>query len=102
MRLIGLLMTLIACPSFADWSVWYDRDDPSGTGDWEHLYQLQIDDPDLCERPTAVECRAIDGTPLSVTREVVICSTEDGFICRNQRQPDGRCDYDYKVRFLCE
>jgi hypothetical protein len=79
------------------WTGWYDRDNPSGNGDWE-LRSLQAG---VCSSPTGVECRTITGLALWQTGEVVSCSAIDGLLCLNSSQPDGVCNYDYKVRFLC-
>ncbi|MEL7371720.1 MAG: hypothetical protein AAFN74_22540 [Myxococcota bacterium] len=80
----------------ATWTQWFDRDNPSGTGDWE-LRSLQAG---VCPSPTGVECRTTSNLALWQTGEVVSCSV-NGLVCRNSDQPDGDCDYDYKVRYLC-
>ncbi|MEM9452585.1 MAG: hypothetical protein AAGF11_00300 [Myxococcota bacterium] len=90
---------LVAEPDLqlASWTQWYDRDNPSGNGDYENR-SLQAG---VCASPSGVECRTVSGLALWQTGEVVTCSTNAGFICVNADQPDGDCDYDYKVRFLC-
>ena len=82
---------------FASWTQWYDRDNPSGNGDYENR-SLQAG---VCASPSGVECRTVSGLALWQTGEVVTCSANAGLICVNANQPDGDCDYDYKVRFLC-
>lgn len=79
------------------WTPWYDRDDPSGTGDWE-LRSLQSG---VCDAPTSVQCQTVTGLALWQTGEVVSCSASDGLLCRNSDQPDGWCNHDYRVRFYC-
>lgn len=81
----------------ASWTQWYDRDNPSGNGDYENR-SLQAG---VCASPSGVECRTVSGLALWQTGEVVTCSANAGLICVNANQPDGDCDYDYKVRFLC-
>jgi Mucin-2 protein WxxW repeating region len=83
-------------PQLDAWTKWYDRDDPSGNGDWELRY-LQSG---VCSTPTGVECRTLGGLALWETGEVVSCSV-DGLLCLNSNQPDGSCNYDYQVKFLC-
>ncbi len=81
----------------SSWTGWYDRDNPSGNGDYESRH-LQSG---VCSTPTGVECRTVGGLALWDTGELVSCSAMGGLVCVNADQPDGECDYDYKVRFLC-
>jgi hypothetical protein len=95
----ALLLTSVAQ---GDWTQWFDRDNPSGSGDWETLSDfLQQLPGEVCSVPTGVECRETNGNGLNVSQETVTCSTQSGFICQNSNQPDGVCN-DYKVRFLCD
>lgn len=80
----------------SSWTQWYDRDNPSGTGDWE-TRDLQSG---VCDTPSAVECQTVTGLYLWQTGDNVQCDT-DGLLCLNDAQSDGACDHDYKVRFLC-
>lgn len=78
------------------WTQWGNRDDPSGSGDWE----LRTDMPfPVCAAPTGVQCQTLNGIDWTQTGEVVSCDT-GGFVCQNDNQPDGACQ-DYMVRFLC-
>ena len=79
------------------WTRWFDRDNPSGSGDWE-LRSLQ---PFSCGKVTAVECQTTSGANAYSTGEVITCNSSSGFLCLNSNQPDGSCDYDYRVRFYC-
>ncbi len=92
-----------ASSAFAGWTQWYDRDFPSGNGDYETLHDLIDENPgsDLCDIPTGIECRETNGNSLSYSSEKVTCATSVGLVCVNQEQPDGECN-NYKVRFLCE
>lgn len=87
-------VTLVTDP----WTRWRDRDDPSGSGDWENK-SLQTG---VCANPTGFEARRVsDGRRASSSSEVFYrFSAADGLVCRNADQPDNRC-LDYKVRFLC-
>ena len=79
------------------WTGWLDKDNPSGNGDYE------IDFPDPCNGavPGNVMVRTTSGTPYQNTREIVHVDPIRGAWCVNSEQPDGTCDYDYKVRFYC-
>lgn len=84
------------------WTDWYDKDSPSGDGDFELVSQIN---PCVGE-PTQIECQTIKGIDYSETEEIVTCDAEKGFYCRNADNGGGnwltgyRCD-DYKVRFYC-
>ncbi|XP_029966687.1 cartilage intermediate layer protein 2-like [Salarias fasciatus] len=90
------------------WTDWFDRDDPSGSGDWETLSLLRRRYPGkICDKPADIEVQTVSGIPLSQTRDVIDKSdTTTGFICRNSDQPlmggrrRRRCR-DYRVRFSC-
>ncbi|CAH1247321.1 VWA2 [Branchiostoma lanceolatum] len=100
------------CPrTCARWTQWFDRDNPSGVGDWESLYGLVNGNPvglrpeypgKICPMPTDVHARVIaTQQEASLTGETfVYYDTANGFACRNQQQRDGRC-LDYEVRFCC-
>ncbi len=79
------------------WTDWLDRDNPSGTGDWEQ----RISHIGVCAQPLAIQCRATNGTYWTQNPDVnVICDRDQGLICRNSDQVDGTCE-DYEVRFYC-
>ncbi|KAL2082230.1 hypothetical protein ACEWY4_022048 [Coilia grayii] len=84
------------------WTKWYDRDNPTGTGDWETLELLRKENPGdgICPRPTAIESRTVDtDTPASETgQQFIHYSPTEGFACMNL--PKQTCR-DYKVRFWC-
>jgi hypothetical protein len=94
-------------PSIHDssWSAWKDRDNPGGVGDYETLSEfLKAGDPDVCDNPIDVQCETtINGAEVNYTAtgEIVHCSPAEGCWCTNSEQPDGKCDFDYEVRFLC-
>ena len=83
------------------WTQWYDRDNPSGSGDYELLNNLIKSYPSICAHPVNIECQTTTGKSIDETGEVVICDTATGFYCKNSNQPDGKCNYDYRVRFDC-
>ncbi|XP_077363417.1 uncharacterized protein LOC144007551 [Festucalex cinctus] len=84
------------------WTQWFDRDDPSGTGDYETLSDLHKEDSGkICEHPIQTEVKTKSGASVGSTGDVIhVSDTRRGFICRNDDQPNGHCA-DYKVRFLC-
>ncbi|XP_056305264.1 uncharacterized protein si:dkey-205h13.2 [Danio aesculapii] len=80
---------------------WFDRDNPSGLGDYETLpltlstYPLQV-----CAQPIAIEVETISGTPILPTgNNFQEYDPKLGFSCVNAQQ-NGGCQ-DYKVRFTC-
>ena len=78
------------------WTNWKDRDNPSGTGDWE----TRVDFPDICSAPLAAQCQTTGGVDWANVNEVnVLCTPENGAICQNAYNPQG-CS-DYIVRFCC-
>ncbi len=80
------------------WTEWLDRDNPSGSGDWENR-SLHTG---VCANPTGFQARRVsDGTAANLTGEVFFRnSAADGLVCRNADQPDNIC-FDYEVRFYC-
>ena len=43
------------------WSRWFDRDNPSGTGDWETLSDLRTAYPGaICDEPLYIEAVTVD------------------------------------------
>ncbi|XP_078584278.1 uncharacterized protein LOC144866627 [Branchiostoma floridae x Branchiostoma japonicum] len=85
------------------WTNWFDRDNPSVTGDWETLSNLQQENPGrICKAPTAIEARVV-GTgqdALTTGENFAFCDATTGFVCRKDDQPDNTC-LDYEVRFCC-
>ena len=78
------------------WTDWLNRDNPSGTGDWE----TKVDFPNVCATPSAIECQTLDGVDWKVANQTgYICNTQSGGICQNSLTND-TC-LDYKVRFCC-
>jgi hypothetical protein len=82
----------------AIWTPWFDRDDPSGAGDYETLADLA---PTGCLQALDIECFTLDGVDPRFTGDVYTCDPAIGGVCINGDQPDGAC-HDYQVRFLCE
>ncbi|KAK7882739.1 hypothetical protein WMY93_028913 [Mugilogobius chulae] len=84
------------------WTGWFDRDNPSGTGDWETLVYLRKENPGkICDKPLAIEALTTAGASVSSTGDVISSyDTVSGFVCENKKQSGGYCS-DYKVRFLC-
>ncbi|XP_062292931.1 uncharacterized protein si:dkey-205h13.2 [Scomber scombrus] len=84
------------------WTDWFDRDDPSGTGDWEILYNLHKENPGkICPKPMDIEARTLSGLTVAAAGDVnTQLDPTVGFICKNQDQPKKMCN-DYRVRFSC-
>ncbi|XP_036941600.1 cartilage intermediate layer protein 2-like isoform X2 [Acanthopagrus latus] len=84
------------------WTGWFDRDDPSGTGDWETLKELRRENPGkICPEPGSMEVTTLSGLSVGTAGEVIFRNDlTDGFVCRNQDQSDRTCN-DYRVRFSC-
>nr|XP_039253210.1 cartilage intermediate layer protein 1-like [Styela clava] len=89
------------------WTEWFNRDHPSGSGDYEDLQQIIIESKGgtlyyICSNPTVVHARALNPErPWQYANENVHISTQIGIYCKNREQTDGYCE-DYKVRFCCE
>ncbi|XP_017267251.1 cartilage intermediate layer protein 1 isoform X2 [Kryptolebias marmoratus] len=84
------------------WTQWFDRDDPSGSGDWENLADLRKENPGkICRDPRDIEAVTLSGLSVGQAGEAILMyDTTSGFVCRNIDQPDKWCN-DYKVRFSC-
>ncbi|XP_024912786.1 uncharacterized protein LOC103380932 isoform X1 [Cynoglossus semilaevis] len=85
------------------WTGWYDRDDPSGTGDWELLANLQTENlGEICDDPVHIDVvTKNDGIQAFRTGQFFHrLSPSQGFACRNEDQVNEMC-LDYKVRFGC-
>ncbi|MBU0667428.1 MAG: hypothetical protein KKC26_08750 [Nanoarchaeota archaeon] len=78
-----------------DWSLWSDRDDPGGNGDFEPITSLCASTPKL------VECYTTKGESWNDAGEKYTCDLSYGGRCINSQQSDGRCQ-DYKVRVCCD
>ncbi|CAL8377544.1 unnamed protein product [Boreogadus saida] len=85
------------------WTEWFDRDDPSVTGDWELLTLLRRENPGkICHTPVGIEVETTAGLSMAAAGEVIALAEGcSGFICLNAHQPDRRC-LDYRVRFVCQ
>ncbi|XP_071956624.1 cartilage intermediate layer protein 2-like [Antedon mediterranea] len=100
-KLILVVFGMFAVINAAQWTPWFDRDNPSGTGDWETVGSLYSENPNqMCQNPTGIQCQTTSGAHYTSTGEVVSCSASTGLVCRNADQPDNYCQ-DYRVRFLC-
>ncbi|KAJ0061271.1 hypothetical protein NL108_014384 [Boleophthalmus pectinirostris] len=83
------------------WTEWFDRDNPSGTGDWELLTQLRKKYPGkICDKPVDIEARTWSGKTPAAAGDTVEMDKDKGFVCKNKDQKDKRCN-DYRVRFSC-
>ncbi|XP_076129318.1 uncharacterized protein LOC143110324 [Alosa pseudoharengus] len=84
------------------WTDWMDRDNPTGTGDWETVSDLKTEYPKtMCPNATAIEVASVDGISLNDAGNVFHVNDHiTGLICKNADQEKCFCR-DYKVRFLC-
>lgn len=94
------------------WSVWLNRDRPSGFGDYETRADLIKEGQLKCAKPLAVQCRysstgALWGTqtgnypPANIAGPGYRCETITGGWCVNsQTVPTNSCK-DSEVRFCC-
>ncbi|XP_035014454.1 uncharacterized protein si:dkey-205h13.2 isoform X2 [Hippoglossus stenolepis] len=82
---------------------WFDVDNPTGTGDYETLLQLQMLYPsEVCNQPVAIEAMTLFDVPAHETGDVLQeYDATRGFSCVNAEQPDGKRCQDYKVRLTC-
>lgn len=93
-----------ACES-GTWTPWLDRDNPSGSGDFEALAAFR-ESGQVCANPKQIQCRLRGSTQLVQTglvngREQYVCDLASGGVCDNRRQSPGVQCSDYEVRFLC-
>ncbi|KAF1376692.1 hypothetical protein PFLUV_G00214120 [Perca fluviatilis] len=98
-----LSVAIVAGLFFGCWTRWFDRDDPSGSGDWETLSDLRNEYPGkICSKPLAIEARTLSGLTVAAAGDVIyLRDTTKGFVCRNQDQPRPKMCKDYRVRFSC-
>ncbi|XP_062308044.1 mucin-5AC-like [Osmerus eperlanus] len=83
------------------WTKWFDRDDPSGTGDWETLSNLRQENPGvICAQPLYIESVVVGTNAPAWGQNFLYYTPTQGFVCRNQDQKGKPC-LDYKVRFGC-
>ena len=78
-----------------NWTVWFDRDDGTGSGDYEQKAYF----PSVCSNPLAIECYTVSGVPASQTGQLTHCVLNSGFWCLNSE--NNQTCLDYKVRWLC-
>ncbi|XP_019626167.1 PREDICTED: cartilage intermediate layer protein 1-like [Branchiostoma belcheri] len=89
------------CPG---WTDWYDRDDPSYSGDWEYLSSLHREKPgQICAKPSGIQARVKGtNTPASQTgQKFHFFDPQVGFVCRNEDQDGNNKCKDYEARFWC-
>ncbi|XP_061684429.1 cartilage intermediate layer protein 1-like [Syngnathoides biaculeatus] len=54
------------------WTLWFDRDNPSGSGDFETLPELLKENPEkICKRPIEIEVQTASGAIVSSTGDVI-------------------------------
>ncbi|KAI4872875.1 hypothetical protein NFI96_014972 [Prochilodus magdalenae] len=82
---------------------WFDRDNPTGVGDYETLTDLRAENPGLiCSNPLTIQAVTLSGVPAqSIGQVFQWYDVVNGFGCANTEQHNGECCLDYKVRFGC-
>ncbi|KAK5903442.1 hypothetical protein CgunFtcFv8_007222 [Champsocephalus gunnari] len=85
------------------WTDWFDRDDPSGSGDWETFSNLYKENPGkICRKPQGIEATTLSGLSVAAAGEVIFKNdATSGFVCRNVDQTQKKMCSDYRVRFSC-
>lgn len=54
------------------WTDWFDRDDPTGSGDWETFYSLRKQYPGkICSKPLDIEARTLSGLSVAAAGDVI-------------------------------
>lgn len=88
------------------WTPWFDRDNPSGNGDYEMLADL-VAKGQVCGEQIDIQCRTTSGTPWDQTGQPYHCALPAGGYCQNSDQPQTtislkpKCQ-DYEVRYCCD
>ncbi|XP_060232256.1 mucin-5B [Meriones unguiculatus] len=87
------------------WSIWYDenRPEPGMTGgDFETLENLRHKGYQVCQTPSAIECRAKDFPSMDLQElgQKVNCNQSWGLKCINSEQSPPLC-HNYELRVLC-
>ncbi|XP_060786283.1 cartilage intermediate layer protein 1-like [Neoarius graeffei] len=110
MKLLIFCVILIATHAGAQgliqricYTEWFDRDNPSGQGDYETLNELRAEYPkQICTKPLAIQAATLTGVPAeSIGQVFQVYDTVSGFACVNSQQKNDECCLDYKVRFRC-
>jgi len=93
-----------ACLDRGDWTVWFDRSNPTGSegSDIELISQIHHERPgELCEKPLYMQAQTTSEVPARETNDVFeVFDIERGLVCRGQHQHSGVCQ-DYRVRYFC-
>ena len=86
-----------------EWTEFFNRDRPSGDGDYETLSDINFQFPGrACSNPTAVDAQLVpSGKDYRSAGQVVRISPQIGFICENRNQTNRRGCLNYGVRFCC-
>uniref|UniRef100_A0A4W3HNS0 WxxW domain-containing protein n=1 Tax=Callorhinchus milii TaxID=7868 RepID=A0A4W3HNS0_CALMI len=90
------------CKTEPCYTQWFDRDNPSGNGDYETTPEINNEYPDkICKKPISCEVQTTHGTPAELTSDNIdLCTVIGGFSCENKHQNGGKCK-DYKIRYKC-
>ncbi|XP_068199367.1 cartilage intermediate layer protein 1-like [Antennarius striatus] len=65
------------------WTDWFDRDDPSGSGDWKTLLNLPAENKGkICPKPVQIEARTLTGVAAGATGNVIHKKEFQDEICK--------------------
>ena len=67
--LTGLAYTCSESQTYC-WTRWLDRDNPSGSGDWETLRDFP--QSQVCPKPIGIECQTTSGQPYQSTGTMTV------------------------------
>ncbi|CAN8004735.1 unnamed protein product, partial [Ixodes pacificus] len=94
-------------PACSFWSDWVDNNHPGlegQEGEREPGLNLRPELGDFCHEGSVTEAECAEsssGTPYAEAGQTALhCDVNDGYSCRDQDQPTGRC-IDIKIRFFC-
>lgn len=102
LQIIAIIKSEIAELSFkGGWTMWFNRDKPSGTGDFETLNDIRKKYPGkVCQRPLKIDGKQANGKPINPYHNIVHLIPHHGLVCKIKDQESGYCE-DYMVRFYC-
>ncbi|KAK3515248.1 hypothetical protein QTP70_012836 [Hemibagrus guttatus] len=83
------------CPRLC-YTQWFDRDDPSGYGDYETLLNLRAENPGkICDHPYSIQAQTLTGV-FPTGQVFAYYDTVNGFACVNAQQKKPQRCLDYK------
>ena len=101
LQYLYVFLTVIQCNGV--WTRYFDRDNPSGNGDYETLHDLRREYPNqICPNPIAVDAKVVGtNNHIPIAGLTVTADTVTGFVCVNRVQRRGKRCLDFQARFCC-